>query len=314
MSKPILLTGATGFVGGAILRHILHAGLPVRVASRSTLSLQSPLIKQVSLSNLANLTHEEATQLVRGTRAIIHSAGYAHATGQADEARHMAINRDASIRLAEAAKQEGVDVFVFLSSIRAQSGASDPHPLRDGDMPLPTDAYGQAKLAAEAAIRLLLPQNHVILRPVLVCGAGAGGNLAQLLRLARLPVPLPLAGLRGRRSLIALDDLAALALRSLHAPEMLGRTMQVADPDALSVADIVSTLREGMGRPPQLFHVPEGVMRLAIRLLKGEEFAQRLTGSLVAQADSLTKLGWKPSYGVRNALRAFSSEVETGSR
>jgi nucleoside-diphosphate-sugar epimerase len=314
MNKPILLTGATGFVGGAILRHILHAGMPVRVASRRAPAVQSPLIEQVSLGNLETLTREEATQLVRGTHAIIHSAGYAHATGQADEARHMAINRDASIRLAEAAKREGVDAFVFLSSIRAQSGASAPYPLRDDDMPLPTDAYGHAKLAAEKAIRLLLPHNHIILRPVLVCGAGAGGNLAQLLRLARLPVPLPLAGLKGRRSLIALDDLAALALRSLHEPEMRGRTMQVADPDALSLAEIVSTLREGMGRPLQLFSVPEEVMRLGIRLLKGEEFAQRLTGSLVAQADSLTELGWKPSYGVRNALRAFSGEMQTGSR
>lgn len=303
MSRPILLTGATGFVGGAILRHILHAGLPVRVASRRAVTLSSPLIEQMSIGNLAAFTFEDAARLVRGTRAIIHAAGYAHATGQADEARHMAINRDATIRLAEAAKLEGVEAFTFLSSIRAQSGASAPHPLKDADMPAPSDAYGRAKLAAEEAIRLLLPQNHVILRPVLVCGMGAGGNLAQLLRLARLPVPLPLAGLQGRRSLIALDDLAALALRSLHEPEMLGHTMQAADPDALSVAEIVATLREGMGRSPQLFPVPDGVMHLAIRLLKGEEFAQRLTGSLIAQADILTHLGWKPGYGVRNALR-----------
>lgn len=314
MSRPILLTGATGFVGSAILRHILHAGVPVRVASRRAPALTSPLIEQVNIGNLAAFTVEDAARLVRGTRAIIHAAGYAHATGQADAARHMAINRDASIRLAEAAKQEGVEAFVFLSSIRAQSGASAPHPLRDDDMPTPMDAYGQAKLAAEAAIRLLLPHNHVILRSVLVCGVGAGGNLAQLLRLARLPLPLPLAGLSGRRSLIALDDLAALALRSLVVPDMLGRTMQVADPDPLSVADIISTLREGMGRAPQLFFIPEEMMRLAIRLLKGEEFAQRLTGSLVAEADILANLGWKPSYGVRNALRAFSSEVGTSSR
>ncbi|WP_163616173.1 NAD-dependent epimerase/dehydratase family protein, partial [Klebsiella pneumoniae] len=84
--------------------------------------------------------------------AVVHSAGLAHAMSGAPEDDYRSANTEATRRLAEAAERAGVRRFVFLSSIRAQSGPSAPAPLTEADTPLPTDAYGRSKLAAEQAL------------------------------------------------------------------------------------------------------------------------------------------------------------------
>jgi UDP-glucose 4-epimerase len=132
--------------------------------------------------------------------AVIHSAGLAHAMS--------ASCTEATIALARAAQRVGAKRFVFLSSIRAQSGPSAEHVLTEDLAPKPTDAYGRSKLAAEQGLAELA-LDWVALRLVLVYGAGVKGNMAELVRLARTPYPLPLGALRSRRSLLSLDKLSS---------------------------------------------------------------------------------------------------------
>ncbi|TXN39301.1 NAD(P)H-binding protein, partial [Methylobacterium sp. WL18] len=126
-----------------------------------------------------------------GVDAVVHSAGLAHAMSGAPEDDYRTLNTEATRKLAEAAARAKVRRFVFLSSIRAQVGASAPCVVGEGDEPRPTDAYGRSKLEAERALAET-GLDWVALRPVLVYGAGVKGNMAALLRLARSPYPLPL--------------------------------------------------------------------------------------------------------------------------
>src|SRR5262249_1678902 len=122
--------------------------------------------------------------------AVVHLAGIAHTGQNIADARYDLINHLATAELAAAAKQTGVKRLIFMSSIRAQSGPTAAGRLTEVDEPKPTDAYGRSKLAAEAAVRASgVP--FTILRPVLVYGSGAAGNLRALARVAPLPVPLP---------------------------------------------------------------------------------------------------------------------------
>src|SRR5262249_42993487 len=125
--------------------------------------------------------------------AVIHSAGLAHAMSGLPEDDYRVLNTEATIGLARAAQRAGARRFIFLSSIRAQCGPPAEHALTEDLPPEPTDAYGRSKLAAEQGLAAL-GLDWVALRLVLVYGAGVKGNMAQLLRLARTPYPLPLGG------------------------------------------------------------------------------------------------------------------------
>ncbi|NNC00824.1 NAD-dependent epimerase/dehydratase family protein, partial [Corallococcus exiguus] len=167
---------------------------------------------------------------LRDVDAVIHSAGIAHAMSGRPDDDYRTINTDATLALARAAERAHVKRFVFLSSIRAQSGPVADGVLTEDDAPQPTDAYGRSKLEAERGLSDL-PIDWVALRPVLVYGPGVKGNMAALMSLARSPWPLPLGSLKSRRSMLALDNLAGAVDTVLRAPGTIRRPFIVADPD-----------------------------------------------------------------------------------
>lgn len=301
----VLLTGASGFVGGEILRVLQSQKHEIVLAARKPLAGAEGLEIRM-MPDLAQLNAAAAAQLLDGIEAILHSAGHAHAGPDSDPAIHAAVNARATVLLAEAAARAGMRM-VFLSSIKAMGPADAGGYLREGVMREPDDAYGRSKRDAEAAIRAVLPENHVILRPALVAGPGAKGNLAALRKLASLRMPLPFAGVEARRSMISLTDLAVTAVRALHEPEWSGRSLIVADPIPVSLPQIVTAMRAGLGRRPGLFDVPERFLSASLSLMGRADWAERLFSPLIAEPAFLTGQGWKPSKPVLSALSELAA-------
>src|SRR5262249_1776222 len=189
------------------------------------------------------------------------------------------LNTEATIALARAAQRAGVKRFIFLSSIRAQSGPTAEHVLTEDLAPQPTEAYGRSKLAAEQGLAEL-DLDWVALRLGLVYGAGVKGNMAELLRFARAPYPLPLGALHGRRSLLALDNLVAAIDTVLAAPGRLRRPFLVADPAALTIPEMITALRRGLNRSPGLIPVPPSLLEMALRAAGSAEVDHVLAGPL----------------------------------
>jgi len=239
--------------------------------------------------------------------AVIHSAGLAHAMSGVPEDDYRALNTDATLMLARAAERAGVRRFVFLSSIRAQSGPTADVVLTETMEPQPTDAYGRSKLAAEQGLAELA-LDWTALRPVLVYGPGVKGNMAQLARVARMPWPLPLGGLSGRRSLLSVDNLAAAVDLVLRAPGPLRRPFIVADPEPMTLPQMIAALRAGLGRRPGLVPVPETALRLACAALGKSEAFERIAGGLVADPAALRAIGWQPAVSTAEALAQFVRE------
>jgi nucleoside-diphosphate-sugar epimerase len=286
----LALTGATGFIGQHLLRELPKRGHRLRMLLRRPASVPMRTASAV-IGDLARPQNMSAA--LEGVDAVIHSAGLAHGMSGVPEDDYRVLNTEATIGLARAARRAGAKRFVFLSSIRAQCGPTADTVLTEAVEPRPTDAYGKSKLAAERGLAEL-DLDWVSLRAVLVYGPGVKGNMAQLMRLARSPFPLPLASLRARRSLLALENLLAAIEAVLVAPGTLRRVVIAADPQALTVCEMIAAMRSGLGRQPNVFPLPAALIELLLRAAGREEIYQRLSGSLVADPSALISLGWAP--------------------
>lgn len=295
----ILVTGASGFIGRALVAELASTGHSVRAAMRQPADVFARSVEVVAVSDLTRPVEWRA--LLKGIETVVHLAGIAHAGPGIAEAAYDRVNRLATAELASAAKAIGIRHLVFISSIRAQSGPSSAEILRETDPPHPTDAYGRSKLGAEDALRAAdLP--FTILRPVLIYGPGVKGNLARLIELARQPWPLPLGLCRNRRSMLARQNLLGAIHLVLEQPAAKGETYVVADPDPLTLAEIVAALRAGAGRRPGLLPVPPAFIALAAKTVGRTEDWQRIGGSQVADPGKLLRAGWQPSVDTRTGL------------
>jgi nucleoside-diphosphate-sugar epimerase len=305
--RIVVVTGASGFVGRPLVAALAHAGYAVRAATRSK---AAPLPAEVERALVPDFTHPvDWDAVVGGAHLVVHAAGLAHTdTPETDEGGFDRVNRVATQDLCGAAARAGVQRIVFISSVRAQSGPSATHALRETDDPHPTDAYGRSKLGAEAAVRASgVP--FTILRPVVIYGANARANIRSLVRLASLPLPLPFAALANRRSLLAVDNLISVVLFALADPATAGETFLAADPHPATIAEIFTMLRRAQGRPPGLVHVPPGVIRLGLTAIGCRSLWTRVGGELVVDTGKLTAAGWRP---VTDTFRGLADALGGG--
>jgi len=302
----LALTGATGFIGQHLLRELPKRGYRVRVLLRRPSSVPMPAASAV-IGDLARPQNMSAA--LEGVDAVIHSAGIAHAMSGVPEDDYRLLITEATMSLARAARRAGAKRFVFLSSVRAQCGPTADMVLTEGLEPKPTDAYGKSKLAAERGLAEL-EIDWVSLRLPLVYGLGVKGNMAKLMRIARSPLPLPLGSLRGRRSLLAVENLLAAIEAVLAAPGTLQRVFIAADPQALTVGEMIEAMRAGLGRKPNVFPLPPPLLELLLRGAGRTEMYERLSGSLVADSSALLGLAWVPPISTPIGLyRAMDASV-----
>jgi nucleoside-diphosphate-sugar epimerase len=303
VTQTVLVTGASGFVGRRLVTALAGAGHKVVAASRNPSPVGVP--NRVEVARLPDLGSAiDWGPLLADVDCVVHLAGIAHRGAAVSDALYDRVNHTAVAELAAAAAKAGVARLIFMSSIGSQSGPSCEHVLSEADQPRPTTAYGRAKLAAEIALRSVgVP--HTILRPVLIYGPGAPGNMRTLVRLAAAPLPLPFATLTGRRSLLAVDNLTSAVEFVMKSPAARDQTYVVADVDALALPEIVKVLRAAIERPARLFAVPQALIANALRLVGQEDLWRRMGGSLVASPAKLMAAGWQPVVAIRAGLTAM---------
>lgn len=304
----ILVTGASGFVGPHVVAALLQAGYRPRLAQRNPQPAPAGAETVVTGDFSAPIDWCAALE---GVDHVVHMAGLAHAGPGLDEALYRRINTEATLELARAAEKAGIRRFVYLSSIKALTDAFDGPPLREDMQPAPGDPYGRSKLAAERGLAAL-DLDWVALRPVLIYGPGVKANMAALLRLTRLPVPLPFGGLKAPRSLLAVENLAGAILFALTPACPARQSYALSDPEPISVADMLAALRSGLARRPGLLPVPEAWLRRLARLAGREETFLKLAGSLVARPERLLRAGWRPQVETRAALAHLAASGRAG--
>ena len=306
-AKHVLVTGASGFIGQPLVRALVRSGYAVRAATRGTKSISS----SVDVALVPDFTQPvDWEPILRGIDIVIHLAGHAHADlPDRDYSIFNRVNFMATRELACTAARAGVERFLYISSVRAQCGASAKGLLTELDEPQPTDNYGRSKLAAELALRAAgVP--FTILRPVVVYGPGVKGNLKTVVRLSLSPLPLPFGGLQNRRSLLGIDNLVSALLFVLNKPEALGQTYLVADTEPVTIPQLFTMLRQAQGRPPKIFYVPPTLLHLLLMMSNRTQLWSRLAHGLVVDTTRLRSIGWHPPIETFDGFHSMFSRDE----
>jgi len=301
-----LVTGATGFIGTALLSRLLQEGLSVRAASRRdvvTLPLGAERVVVGDLSGNTDWRHALAN-----VETVVHLSARVHMMRDAAAdplSEYRQANVEGTRNIAQQLASAGGRRFVFLSSIKVNGEAGV---FRESDAPKPRDPYGVTKHEAEACLRKIAAETGlevVIIRPPLVYGPGVGANFGSLMRAVAFGVPLPLGAVHNRRSMVALDNLVDFILACIKHPAAANETFLVSDDEDLSTTDLIRRVARAMGRPARLVPVPSTFLFGAAALLGKREIARRLLGSLQADISKARQvLGWHPRISVDEGLRA----------
>lgn len=307
-TRRILLTGGTGWVGGALLK-ALHENhhdtmTAVRVASAKA-DAQGVVIGSLDESPVW-------PQELNNREVVIHLAARVHVMKETTSNPmrvFRAVNTTGTLSLARLAARAGVRRFIFVSSIKVNGESTETgHPFTAADTPASQDAYGISKMEAEQGLRQIAKETGmevVIVRPPLVYGPGVKANFASLMRAVQRGIPLPLASVtHNRRSFIALDNLVDLLVTCIDHPAAANQTFLVSDGEDLSTADLLRRLGHAMDKPARLFPVPPSLLQLGANLLGKGDMAQRLLGNLqVDISHTRDTLNWSPPISVDEGLR-----------
>jgi nucleoside-diphosphate-sugar epimerase len=272
----VLVTGASGFVGSALVPALAARGHEVRALRRG----------------------EDPPE---GFEAAVHLANIAHGRASAESLQQ--VNVEGTRQLGEKAAARGVRRLVYLSSIKASGEQTAGRPFDGMEAPAPEDAYGRSKLAAERALAELGGRTKlevVVLRPPLVYGARVRANFLALVDALSRGWPLPLASVRNARSLIYVGNLADAIARCIEVRQAAGRTYVVNDGAPRSTPELCRAIGAALGKPARLLPFPAALLRLAPPL-------RPLVRDLVIDDARLrVELGWRPPFSPEQGLRAMA--------
>lgn len=265
----VLVTGASGFIGTALVRRLMAEGIDVRGTWRRD---PEPTIARVEWRRLSQIDSAAGWRdLASGCEVVIHLAALTHQTGTAGTGRwpeFWRVNVELTRILAQASRAAGVRRLIFVSSVGAICARSEE--CVDENSPcMPQEDYGRSKLEAERALQLELEGSVVdwcILRLPLVYGPGNPGNMARLLQLIGTGVPLPFGAIRNRRSLVFVDNLVDAILTVVRYPAAIRSTYLVSDGSDFTTPELVSALAAATGRTVRLVGVPIALLKLIGRL------------------------------------------------
>lgn len=264
----ILVAGATGLIGSAVVARLILAGHTVTALSRSVATAQrrQPEASWVSVDIARQVAPEHWLPHLQGIEAVVNCAG-ALQDGPSDNLQ--GVHAVGIAALFAACERLGIRRVVHFSAIGV-------------DRATPT-AFSRTKLAGDQAL-MARDLDWVILRPSVVLGRAAYGAGALMRALAALPV-LPLMPNTGPLQVVQLDEVVETVLFFLKPDAPACVALEIAGPERLPFADVVLQYRRWRGaRPPRILHLPEWAARIVYLL-----------------GDLAGLLGWRPP--VRSTAR-----------
>ena len=304
----ILLTGATGFIGKALVTELTQQNFHISIAVRQKTNLFPDKVKQFLVGDFGNKPDFSAS-LVE-IDCVIHLAGKAHVIDKAKvsvlKGFHK-INTELTLNLAEQAAMAGVNRFIFLSSIRV-NGNKSTKPFLEDDVPNPQEPYAISKHEAEQGLFKLAEKTDlevVIIRPPLVYGENAPGNFGRLISWAskKHPMPLPLSLVSNSRSLVAIDNLVDFIITCVTHKNAANKVFLISDREDLSTTQLLRKIAKTFDKKVFLLPVPVGLMIFVAGLLGRRADATRLFSSLQVDSSKAKELlDWDPKITMDEQL------------
>ena len=301
-ASKIALTGATGFLGSHLLKNEAFRGALAVGRKRPP--------KHSNFQKFSFDANDNLPLALSGIDIIVHAAARAHVMNDTtanplDEFR--VVNTVGTLLLAEQAAIAGVKRFIFISTIKVLGEQTEPdRAFRFDDSFNPQDPYSVSKSEAEEGLKQI-GRDHgmeiVIIRPPLVYGYGVKGNFASLLKLVRLPLPLPFGSIHNKRSLVSVENLVDLIVVCLTHPNAKNQTFLVSDDDDMSTSILFSRLADAGGYKAYIFSFPLVLLSIALRVLGKSPIYARLCGSMQVNIDyTKSELSWTPPFKIQDSL------------
>src|SRR5579859_1693187 len=313
----ILVSGANGFLGRAVVNRGASDGLRLRAASRQSGKHWPSGVESVLSGDLA--AEGDWRAALDGVDAVVNCAARVHVMRDASPnpiAEFRRVNVAGTLNLARQAVDAGERRIIHISSIGVNDAETFAKPVTSDNKPVPHSPYAISKHEAELGLRQMAQETGlevVIIRPPIVFGPGAPGNFNKLLLILHRGIPLPLGAVHNRRSLVALDNLVDLILISLHHPAAANQTFLVSDGEDLSTSALLRRMAAALGRSARLIPVPAPVLRTTARFFGMARMAQQLCGSLqVDISKTRALLDWTPRVSVNEALEQTARHFLAG--
>ncbi|HMN20918.1 MAG TPA: NAD-dependent epimerase/dehydratase family protein [Ottowia sp.] len=309
--SPALITGASGFVGRALLMSLGLRGFALRPVYRSATQAAGVAGAVVVLSLDDDTDWSAALQ---GVEVVIHTAARAHLTQDAalnPMAEYRRVNVEGTLNLARQAAVAGVQRLVFISSIGVNGLATHGTPFTADDVPAPVEPYAVSKWEAEQGLYAIAAETGmevVVIRSPLVYGQHAPGNFGRLISSVRRGAWLPLGAVHNRRTLVALENLIDLLVVCVHHPAAANQTFLVGDAEDVSTTVLLQRIGRAIGRPARLLPIPVPLIRAGARLFGKAQLVDRVCGDLqvdIRKTESL--LGWRPIVDMQTAMRSWKN-------
>ena len=324
------VTGATGFVGKALIKKLLSEFYEVKALVRQSSEVLPLAVEQVIVGDLADLAIRDISRLSRrdfkDVDVVVHTAARVHLINDSafnPLTEYRKVNRDATLVLARLAAESGVKRFIFLSSIKVNGELTGPsQSFTPDDLHIPDDPYGLSKYEAEQGLLALAQKTKmdvVIIRPPLVYGPGVKGNFASMIKWMNKPLPLPFGAIHNQRSLIAFDNLVSfisLCIDLEKSSKASNQVFLICDGKDVSTTQLLKkvgqafSLYSPLGTKAWLLPVPVCIMASLAKLLGKGDIANRLFGSLTVDSSKARDLlGWKPLVDIDEQFAKMRKEA-----
>ncbi|WP_224798297.1 NAD-dependent epimerase/dehydratase family protein [Idiomarina abyssalis] len=306
----ILVTGGRGFVGGQLIARLQELQTDfislVRSGSEGLASFEAAMPEEPSSESLTSLV----TEFGQPINTVIHCAGLAHSNlRNADYEDYRVANVILTEELAKLALNVGATKFIFLSTIGVH-GRISSELISESSSLVPYDDYSRSKLKAEKCLVELFENEKrsselVIIRPPLIVGEGAPGNLSKLIKLCDWPVPLPFGLIDNKRTVLSLENLLDFICFAQDNTDVSG-IFTLADDEVLSTKEIAREIKSSLGKSRFMFPVPMMFMKILSSLVRKPHFYEQLCGDLVVDSARAKSQGWQPVVSSKASLRKAS--------
>ncbi len=310
----VLVTGANGFVGSALLPELILQGYDVKQLVRTKNSYGKPNIKTFCIDSIDNSV--DFKKPLAGVDVVIHLAARVHVMREiySDALNeYRKINVDATLNLARQAAYFGIKRFIFISSVKVNGELTEKNSqFTADDIPNPADAYSISKMEAESALIKLSKETNmeiVILRPPLIYGPGVKANFLSMMKLLYKNPPLPFGNIKNNRSFVYVYNLVDLILKVIKHPKAAGQIFLVSDDQDISTATLLRSTSFFLGKNIKLFPVPIFVLKAIFFLTGKKDFFQRLVASLSLDIRKTKQLlNWSPPYSYQEGIKATAED------
>jgi len=312
----ILVTGATGFVGSKLMTELKAKNYDVVGTSRRSLPTTPELI------NIGDISEQtDWSMVLKGCDVVVHTAGRAHMMkDQAEDklAEFRRVNRDATLKLAHDAKAAGVTHFIFISSIGVNGNATSGKPFSETSTPETTSDYAISKLEAELALKEKFADTSMaitVIRPALICGENAPGNIRRLLKLVESGIPLPFKGVKNKRGMVSLENVVSFILTCIENPLAKNELFVLADKEKPTTEEIIHAFAQGMNKPARIVWFPSSIISAGLKAIGKGNLYEQLFGSLDIDATKASRLlNWQAPVTLDETMKKTAAFYAKGNK